>query len=495
MGFAEILFLLVGIMISFFTSYFIFRSKLQNLKVIVKNEIKDEVINSLEDEINVLEQKKVEENQSLDDIIKSISETQEKYIAETNRLKVLQDKIVTYDAQMAQYGEGLTIQEKIKEQKDKLKRLISEVMKYEDVLAMQEFGLYRPSFNFDTSEKFKQEIISIREEQKQQIALEIACICSTPWTVDGSRVKGLAMEKNAIKLAIRSFNNECDAVIAKVTFKNVNQSIERIRKSFEQINRLNARNDITLEKNYLDLKIKELKATYEYALKKEEERAEQQRIKDEMREELRVQKELEKARLDAEKKQREYEKELEYTKKLLEKDAQNSKLREKLAKLEKDLQEAIESGQRAISQAQLTKSGHVYVISNIGSFGEDVYKIGMTRRLEPLDRIRELGDASVPFSFDVHAMIYSNNAPELERELHRLFADKRINRVNPRKEFFKVPLLEIKEQAEKLGCEVEFTMLAEAKEYLESLSLEKEDKFTSLSESQYEDIDEMIESI
>ncbi|MDO9777429.1 DUF4041 domain-containing protein, partial [Glaesserella parasuis] len=103
----------------------------------------------------------------------------------------------------------------------------------------------------------------------------------------------------------------------KVTFKNVNQSIERIRKSFEQINRLNARNDITLEKNYLDIKIKELKATNEYALKKEEERAEQQRIKDEMREELRVQKELEKARLDAEKKQREYEKELEYTKKLL----------------------------------------------------------------------------------------------------------------------------------------------------------------------------------
>ncbi|MDP0172007.1 GIY-YIG nuclease family protein [Glaesserella parasuis] len=159
------------------------------------------------------------------------------------------------------------------------------------------------------------------------------------------------------------------------------------------------------------------------------------------------------------------------------------------------MQKAIENGQRAISQAQLTKSGHVYVISNIGSFGEDVYKIGMTRRLEPLDRIRELGDASVPFSFDVHAMIYSNNAPELERELHKLFADKQINRVNPRKEFFKVPLLEIKEQAEKLGYEVEFTMLAEAKEYLESLSLEKEGKFTSLSESQYEDIDEMIESI
>ncbi|MDO9777318.1 DUF4041 domain-containing protein, partial [Glaesserella parasuis] len=137
--------------ISLLTSSFIFKSKLKNLKAIVKNEIKDEVINSLEDEINALEQKKVEENQSLDEIIKSISEIQEKYIAETNRLKELQDKLAIYNAQMEQYGESLTIQEKIKEQKDKLKRLISEVMKYEDVLAMQEFGLYRPSFDFDTS--------------------------------------------------------------------------------------------------------------------------------------------------------------------------------------------------------------------------------------------------------------------------------------------------------------------------------------------------------
>ncbi|MFK5196926.1 DUF4041 domain-containing protein, partial [Glaesserella parasuis] len=139
------------IIISLLTSSFIFKSKLKNLKAIVKNEIKDEVINSLEDEINALEQKKVEENQSLDEIIKSISEIQEKYIAETNRLKELQDKLAIYNAQMEQYGESLTIQEKIKEQKDKLKRLISEVMKYEDVLAMQEFGLYRPSFDFDTS--------------------------------------------------------------------------------------------------------------------------------------------------------------------------------------------------------------------------------------------------------------------------------------------------------------------------------------------------------
>lgn len=151
-------------------------------------------------------------------------------------------------------------------------------------------------------------------------------------------------------------------------------------------------------------------------------------------------------------------------------------MRERLARLEDELKEAIDKGKRAISQAQLTRSGFVYVISNMGSFGEDVYKIGMTRRLEPLDRIRELGDASVPFGFDVHAMIYSEDAPKLENALHRVFSDKQINRVNPRKEFFKVPISEIVKEVKKHNAEIEFTMVAEAKEYRESLALEMKNK-------------------
>jgi hypothetical protein len=111
--------------------------------------------------------------------------------------------------------------------------------------------------------------------------------------------------------------------------------------------------------------------------------------------------------------------------------------------LEQSLAEAHARGERAVSQAQLTKSGHVYVISNIGSFGTDVFKIGMTRRLEPLDRVKELGDASVPFAFDVHAMIYSEDAPALEAQLHRKFADVRINLINDRKEFFRTDLASI----------------------------------------------------
>ena len=142
-----------------------------------------------------------------------------------------------------------------------------------------------------------------------------------------------------------------------------------------------------------------------------------------------------------------------------------------IEQLKQDLEEAHSKNERAKSMAQQTKSGHVYVISNIGSFGENVYKIGMTRRLEPLDRVRELGDASVPFIFDVHAMIYSKDAPALENTLHKVFDTKRVNLVNTRKEFFNVNLEEVEKEAKKISKEVEFIKTIEAKDYKESRAI------------------------
>lgn len=121
--------------------------------------------------------------------------------------------------------------------------------------------------------------------------------------------------------------------------------------------------------------------------------------------------------------------------------------------------------------AQQTKRGHVYIISNIGSFGEDVFKIGLTRQLEPLDRVKELGDASVPFLFDVHAMIYSEDAPQLESSLHKVFEAGRVNKANHRKEFFRVAISKIKEHIDSLGIEARWTMAAEAQQFRESLAL------------------------
>jgi hypothetical protein len=144
-----------------------------------------------------------------------------------------------------------------------------------------------------------------------------------------------------------------------------------------------------------------------------------------------------------------------------------------LTELQEKLRLAEEKNQRALSMAQQTKAGHVYVISNIGSFGEDVYKVGMTRRLEPTDRVRKLGDASVPFEFDIHALVFSDDAPALENELHKRFVRMQVNKVNPRKEFFRLPLSQIRAEVDRLGYEAKWTLLAEAREYRESLAIEK----------------------
>ena len=140
-----------------------------------------------------------------------------------------------------------------------------------------------------------------------------------------------------------------------------------------------------------------------------------------------------------------------------------------------NLRLAYEQKERALSITQQTKSGYVYVISNIGSFGKDVHKIGLTRRLEPLDRVRELGDSSVPFTFDVHALIYSDDAPALEYQLHQVFKENSVNLVNFRKEFFKVSLDEIEKEVNKINeKEVEFIKLTEAQHYRESITIREE---------------------
>jgi hypothetical protein len=151
---------------------------------------------------------------------------------------------------------------------------------------------------------------------------------------------------------------------------------------------------------------------------------------------------------------------------------EKEKYEKQLAELHRRLTDAEAKSQRAISMAQQTRSGNVYIISNVGSFGPDVLKIGMTRRLEPMDRVKELGDASVPFEFDVHAMIRSDDAPTLERELHQKFDDYRVNKVNYRKEFFRISLKDLRQYVAEKNLEATFTMASEAREYRETQALE-----------------------
>ena len=281
---------------------------------------------------------------------------------------------------------------------DKVKELNEEIGLLEEKQELQEFSFYEPKYFYDSSEQYRTEIDRVNFEMRSMIDRKIAATCSTEWTVGNSRKKGEKMTNNALKLMLRAFNGEADAAIAKVKFNNVVTMEKRINKAFEVINKLNEVNCCTISSKYLDLKLEELYLNYEMAKKVEEEKEEQRMIREQMREEEKAQKELEKAQLEAQKEEERARKALEKAEANLSKahGLELEELNNKIELLKKQLEEAEANKERAKSMAQQTKSGYVYVISNIGSFGEDVYKIGMTRRLEPMDRVRELGDASVP---------------------------------------------------------------------------------------------------
>ena len=348
---------------------------------------------------------------------------------------------------------------------------------YQNDLEFIEIGIYDPIFDLETSEKYKERIRQIVTKQKQLIKSGNACICNTEWTVGNSRKQGEIMTRRYINLTLRAFNGESDSLISKVRWNNVKRFEERIKKSFNAINKLGQSNNTYITDEYLELKLDELHLVYELAYKKYQEKEEARAIREEQREEERAQREFEKARKQAEIEETRYQKALERARKELGlvSGRQLEELNSQIATLEQNLKEAHEAKERAISRAQETKSGHVYIISNLGSFGENVYKIGMTRRLEPLDRVKELGDASVPFTFDLHAMIFSENAPELENLLHREFDDRRINKVNYRKEYFRVTLDEIEQVVlNKFEKEVDFMKDIEAQQFRETKSIIKQ---------------------
>lgn len=353
------------------------------------------------------------------------------------------------------------------------KNLRKEVSVFESKLDLIEFGIYEPVYDFEKSDDYRVEQNKIIQNQKEMIAADTAAICNTNWTVEGSEAKGKAVVKVYKKLMLRAFNGECDVLISKVKWNNVNQMKERMQKLFDSINKLGQGFQVYLNSQYLNLKLKELILEYEYQLKRQQEKEEMRAIQEELREEEKARREFEQAQREAEKEEETYQKALDKARKEYEASTgeKHKMLQAQIEKLEQELKEAQEKKERALSMAQQTKRGHVYIISNIGSFGENVYKIGMTRRLEPVERVKELGDASVPFQFDIHAMIYSDEAPTLENELHKAFNNKKVNMLNYRKEFFNVTIDEIENKVKEIGLDAEFTRLPEAMEYRETLAI------------------------
>jgi hypothetical protein len=370
-------------------------------------------------------------------------------------------------------------QDQLSVQIQKLKQKLDAVEEEEYV---QSFGFYKSKYDFGSSEEYKLRLEKIRAKQSAMIKNDMAVICHVKWEVEGSTKKGKKMTNEFIKLVLRAFNGECDAAITKVKYNNAKSLENRIVKAFEQINKLSETNRTEITRNYLNLKLEELYLTHEFQEKKHDELEEQRRIREQMREEEKARREIEKARKEAEQEVNRREQALEQARREIEQAVgrQREQLELKIQQLNQQLEEARTNEQRVISRAQMRKSGYVYIISNIGSFGENIYKIGMTRR-QPEERVRELSGASVPFPFDIHARIFCEDVPEMENLLHQYFRDRSVNKVNERKEFFRVSLDEIALAVKNIAqetkivkeTEIQFTKIAEAEQYRKTLAIER----------------------
>lgn len=365
--------------------------------------------------------------------------------------------------------------ENIDNQRQILHSLMSKIDLYSRIDEFVEVGHYdMPAYLYETSARFAEEIKRIREKQKALIQNKEAVTCEVSVSLGGDTSAAKSILSGQIKLLLTAFNIETDMLIGKVGPSNFPKILERIEKRANTLEKSAISLHCGFNIEYVELKMEECRLQYQYTLLKKDEQEEQRLIKEQIREEQRAIREYEKVIADAEKEERLYRDLLDKARKELEtvSDEERSIAQQKIESLELQLAEAEAKEQRAKSMAEQTRKGHVYVISNLGSFGENIYKIGLTRRLEPMDRVKELGDASVPFSFDVHAMIYVEDAPSLESALHREFNHKRVNAVNLRKEFFETDLNSIKDAVEKIaGIDAEFNTTILAEEYFESRRL------------------------
>ena len=416
----------------------------------------------LEDKYN----KVIERYSELD--LNSLSNIRENIKQKNIEINDLNIKKSNLDIQYSTLSNEVEILTKEKNSISKEIHLLNNELEYIDL------GFTKPLFDYNTSEIFKKELLRVKNEQKKLVSSGKAIDAPKKMWLDGSLTKGKQRLKKDINNTLKTFNSDCDTIISKVKYNNLETIEGRIKKSFSTLNKLNKDLEIKIKDDYLNLKLKELHLTYGEKLKIQEENEAKKIEKEILREEKRLMKELEEKRLSIIKERTHYTNELNNLSHLLEKDPSNNDVLEKIKEFEMKIQE-IENNLKDIDYRENNKrAGYVYIISNIGSFGENVFKIGMTRRLDPLDRVKELGDASVPFQFDIHALIFSEDAPSLENAIHKSLEDKKVNMKNSRKEFFNVTIEEIEKIVkENFSKTVEFVYKPEAEQYNQSLLIKK----------------------
>lgn len=360
--------------------------------------------------------------------------------------------------------------------RSQLQEVQQQILGAEDTIQLESFALYEPKYQFTNSIDYKNRLDEIREDQKVTARGLSAGVDELDLPAgDLTKAQWKKLRKDALKLALRSFNSESEYCIDNVKFSNLEKMEERIRRSFETCNKLLNATSIFWKDIVLERKLQELYLAHEYQMRRQEEKEAARQAREDQREQEKLEKEIREARAKIEKERRHFTSALQKLQLRLSaanEQQERDDLQTRIDELSSQNSKLEEEERLLDYREQNARAGYVYVISNIGAFGEGIFKIGMTRRLEPLDRVDELGDASVPFRFDVHALVFSDNAPALEAKLHSHFAAGRLNKVNGRKEFFRADLKGIEAVIRaNYDAVVEVVHAAPAEQYRESLRL------------------------
>lgn len=330
-----------------------------------------------------------------------------------------------------------------------------------DQRALQDVGIYRYHHPLENAAAYKDRLRSLEDKIGETVKSSRAILAADMFTFDGSLARGRKLVGDLSKLMLRAYNAEADNCVRSLRSGNVRTALKRLESAVTAIERLGAIMEMRINPEYHALRVTEIELTADFQIKMQEEREHARHERQLLREQRQAEKELaaEKERLEKER--------AHYISALASlrakgDDAAVTELSSRLA----DIEKAIAANDYRIANI---RAGYVYVISNIGAFGPNIVKIGMTRRLDPMDRVRELGDASVPFRYDVHALFFSEDAVTLESQLHKAFASRRVNFVNQRREFFFATPSEVRTLlADKVGGLLEFTEEPTAPEYFQS---------------------------
>lgn len=346
-----------------------------------------------------------------------------------------------------------------------LDALRAEVVETRDLSLLQEAGIYEYRHPLVSAVSYQAKLREIQNRVKTMIRADGGAVLhSTEWSVNGSAAQGRKMVREYSKLMLRAYNAEADNLVRALKPYKLDAAIERLKKVAETIRRLGATMGIRISDEYQALRVYELEITADYVAKLAEEKEREREERERLREERKAQQEIERERSRLEKERQHYLNALQAL--------QASGDQAATENLEAELAEIERAIEHVDYRAANIRAGYVYVISNIGSFGERLVKIGLTRRLEPADRIRELGDASVPFRYDTHALFFSDDAVGIETALHQRLVDRRVNRVNSRREFFYATPSEVKQHLLELtGALLSYEEIPEALEFRQSQNM------------------------